>query len=152
MPSWPPSRPRPDSFTPPNGAAAAVGLMSLTPTMPKRSASIARQRPAQVVGVDVAGQAVVGVVGHGDHLVLGVEGDDGRDRAEGLLAVDDHVGRDAGEHGRRVEAAVRQVALARGGWPPVTTVAPLATASRTWRSTLSSGGRVDRAGRSARRR
>jgi hypothetical protein len=42
MPSWPPSRPRPLSFIPPNGAAADVGLMSLTPTMANRSASLTR--------------------------------------------------------------------------------------------------------------
>ena len=34
MPSWPPSRPRPLSLEPPKGRAAAVGLMSLMPTMP----------------------------------------------------------------------------------------------------------------------
>jgi hypothetical protein len=31
---WPPSRPKPLSFMPPKGAAAAVGLISLMPTIP----------------------------------------------------------------------------------------------------------------------
>ena len=38
---WP-SRPRPESFMPPKGAAADVGLTSLIPMMPNRSPSIAR--------------------------------------------------------------------------------------------------------------
>jgi hypothetical protein len=50
IPSWPPSRPRPLSCMPPKGAAAAVGLMSLMPTMPKRSASKRRMaRPTSRV-------------------------------------------------------------------------------------------------------
>ena len=36
------SRPRPESFMPPNGAAADVGLTSLIPMMPNRRPSIAR--------------------------------------------------------------------------------------------------------------
>src|SRR6266487_1868041 len=45
----------------------------------------------QVLGVQVGGQAVAGVVGHLDHLVLVVEQDDRGDRAERLLPVDEHL-------------------------------------------------------------
>src|SRR5690625_6561989 len=34
MPHLPPSRPRPEYFTPPNGTCAAEGMPSLMPTMP----------------------------------------------------------------------------------------------------------------------
>src|SRR5262249_51341671 len=42
MPSRAPSTPRPDCLTPPNGAAADVGLMSFTPTIPNFRRSTAR--------------------------------------------------------------------------------------------------------------
>lgn len=42
IPSAEPSRPSPLSFTPPKGAAAEVGLMSLIPTIPNRSCSATR--------------------------------------------------------------------------------------------------------------
>ena len=41
-PSWPPSRPRPDCLTPPNGAAGSDTMPRLTPTMPVSSASDTR--------------------------------------------------------------------------------------------------------------
>ncbi len=41
-PTWPPSRPMPDSPIPPNGAAADVGLMSLIPMIPNRRPSAIR--------------------------------------------------------------------------------------------------------------
>src|SRR5262249_25877622 len=43
MPYFDPSRPRPDSLTPPNGATSAEITPVLTPTMPYSSASATRQ-------------------------------------------------------------------------------------------------------------
>ncbi len=43
MPHLPPSRPRPDALTPPNGACGVEGTPSFTPTMPKSSASETRK-------------------------------------------------------------------------------------------------------------
>ena len=57
----------------------------LSPTMPVSSASIDAQAAAQVAGEDVGHQAVLGVVGGGDRLLLGVEADDRRDGSEDLL-------------------------------------------------------------------
>ena len=108
MPWIPPSRPRPLNLMPPNGAAAAVGLMSLMPTMPNCRASLIRVALGDVRRVEVGSQAVGGVVGRRDDLVLVVEGDDRGDRPEGLLAVDLHVAGDAGQHGRCEEAAARR--------------------------------------------
>ena len=48
-PWTPPSRPRPLYLMPPNGAAAAVGLMSLMPTMPNWRASLIRVALAMLV-------------------------------------------------------------------------------------------------------
>ena len=48
-------------------------------------------------------QAEVAVVGQANGLVVGVEGRDGKDRAEGLLLDDAHVLRHVGEQRRRVE-------------------------------------------------
>ena len=51
------------------------------------SSRLADPQPAgEVAGVDVGDQAVLGVVGQPDRLVLVVEGDDRRHRAEDLLA------------------------------------------------------------------
>ena len=63
------------------------------------------ERARQVVRVDVRREAVLGVVGHGDRFVVVVEHDHRRDGTEGLLAVDEHVGRDVGEQRGRVEVA-----------------------------------------------
>ena len=53
--------------------------------MPVSSASHDAQRALEVARVDVGDQAVLGVVGRGDRLVLGREARDRRDRAEDLL-------------------------------------------------------------------
>ena len=45
-------------------------------------------RTAEVAGPNSGGQAVTTVVGDGDGLVLGVEGDDHGDRTEDLLLAD----------------------------------------------------------------
>ena len=42
MPSNPPSRPKPDSLTPPNGAAGSEITPRLTPTMPALTDSATR--------------------------------------------------------------------------------------------------------------
>ncbi|MNJ56930.1 hypothetical protein D3C77_524980 [compost metagenome] len=46
---------------------------------------------AQVAGVEIARQAEDGVVGQGDPFFFGVEADDARNGAEGLLAAHLHV-------------------------------------------------------------
>ncbi len=61
--------------------------------------------PAGVGGPDGARQAVLGVVGEEDGLLLGGEGLDGEDRAEDLLADDPHLAVAAVEDGRLVEPA-----------------------------------------------
>jgi hypothetical protein len=55
--------------------------------------------PGRVAAPDGAGQAVGGVVGDGDRLVVVVEGDDGQDRAEDLLLGDPRGRVDPGEDG-----------------------------------------------------
>src|SRR5688500_18868730 len=55
---------------------------------------------AHVAGVEVAGQAELARVGKPDHLRLGLEADEGRHRAEGLLVRHEHLRRDVGEDGR----------------------------------------------------
>ena len=57
------------------------------------------QTSSEVGGVDVGDEAVLGVVGEFDRLVLGGEGHDRRDRAEDLGVQDLCVGRDSGQHG-----------------------------------------------------
>ena len=104
-PRLPPSRPKPDSLTPPNGAAGSEITPRLTPTMPDSIALGDPQRAVEVAGVDVGGQAVLGVVGGGHALLLGVEAGDRGDRAEHLLLEDAGVGGHVGEHRRRIEVA-----------------------------------------------
>ena len=54
----------------------------------------------------------MGVVGYGDHLLFVLEAEDRRDRAESLLARDQHRGVDARDHRRLVEGAAERMALA----------------------------------------
>ena len=54
--------------------------------MPVSRPSHDAERPLEVARVDVGDEAVLGVVGGGDRLVLGRERRDRRDRAEDLLA------------------------------------------------------------------
>mmetsp|Transcript_1496 Transcript_1496/g.4433 ORF Transcript_1496/g.4433 Transcript_1496/m.4433 type:complete len:380 (+) Transcript_1496:668-1807(+) len=63
-------------------------------------------RPRQVGGVEVGGEAVLGVVGHRHRLLLRLELDHRHRRAESLLAEDLHVGFDVSEHGGLVEIAL----------------------------------------------
>src|SRR5438445_7616015 len=59
---------------------------------------------ADVAAVEIGGQAEFGVVGHLDGLGVGLEAVERRDRAEGFLLGDDHVGRHIGQY-RRLEEA-----------------------------------------------
>ena len=70
-------------------------------------------RAADVAGEDAGLEAELGVVGHVEALVEGLEGVDHRDRAEDLLAPDLGVALGAAQHGRR-EAAVLVDELAAG--------------------------------------
>src|SRR5215207_7784498 len=57
------------------------------------------QTPREVGGVDVGDEAVLGVVGERDRLLLGGEGHAGCDRTEDLGVQDLCVGRGSGQHG-----------------------------------------------------
>ena len=89
MPYFDPSRPMPDSFTPPNGATSVEMMPVLMPTMPYSSASATRQTRRDVAAVEIRGEAELGVVGERDRLLgLGRESEQRRDRAERFLARD----------------------------------------------------------------
>ena len=110
MPSAPPSRPKPDCLTPPNGAAGLETRPWLRPTMPVSSPSKTRNARLMSLRVDVGDEPVLGVVGGRDRGLLVVEARDRRDRPEDLLLEQARVDRHAGEHRRLVEVA-RAVAL-----------------------------------------
>ena len=88
MPSWPPSRPMPLCLTPPNGAAGSRDQAAVEADHAGLEPLADPQAAGEVAGVDVGDQAVLGVVGQPDRLVLVGEGDDRGDRAEDLLAED----------------------------------------------------------------
>src|SRR5690606_23632581 len=69
---------------------------------------------AEIAGVEIAGEAVFGVVGEIHRLLLGLEAEDGRDRAEDLFLGETHLRRRPGDHGRLEEGAAERVALAAG--------------------------------------
>ena len=71
--------------------------------MPLSRASATRSARPQVVGENVRDEAVFGVVGGRDRVVLGLERRQRRDRAEDLLRAHGGVPRYPGQHGRRVE-------------------------------------------------
>src|SRR5271169_2030096 len=110
MPYFEPSRPMPLSFMPPNGAISVEMMPSLMPTMPYSSASATRQMRPMSIG----GETELGVVGHLDCVRFGFEAIERRDRPEGLLLGDDHVGRHIGQDRRLEEAAALGGALAAG--------------------------------------
>ena len=105
MPYLEPSRPMPDSLTPPNGATSVEMMPVLIPTMPYSKRFGDPPDPAEVAGVEVGRQAELGVVGHGDRLVFGLEAEQRRHGSKGLLPSHRHVGRDIGQHGRLKEGA-----------------------------------------------
>ena len=53
----------------------------------------------------------MGVIGHGEGLVLVVEGNHRGHRAEGLLAIDAHLRRHARQHRRRIEKSAVEPAI-----------------------------------------
>ena len=82
------------------GAAGAIGLDHAGAQLPGDALS------ARVVAaLHVIGQAIAGVVGDFDRLVLALERDDRQHRAENLLTRDAHVVVDVGEHRRPHEIA-----------------------------------------------
>ena len=90
MPYFEPSRPMPDSFTPPNGATS----VEMMPGVDADDAVLERfgdaPDAADVAAVEVRGEAELGVVRERDRLGLGLEPEQRRDRAERLLARDRH--------------------------------------------------------------
>ncbi len=112
MPCREPSRPSPDCFTPPNGATSEEMMPSLMPTMPNFQPLRDAPDAADVAGVEVGGEAERRAIGDAYSVVLGLEAEQRRDGAEGLLARNDHVRRDAGQHGWLEEGLPERVALA----------------------------------------
>ena len=90
---------------PPNGAAGSDTAPRLRPDHAGLDAFADGETAAQVLGVDVGGQAHLGVVGDVDHLVGVVERDDRRHRTEDLVAGDLVTRAHVAEHGRLVEVA-----------------------------------------------
>ena len=133
MPSWPPSRPMPLCFD----AAERGRRVADQAAVEADHAGLERladpQAAGQVAGVDVGDQAVLGVVGQPDRLVLVGERDDRGDRAEDLLAAGSRApARHVDQHGRLVvEARAGRAACRRSA-----TRAPAATAPATSSSTL----------------
>ncbi len=77
---------------------------------------------AQVLGPDVGGKAVAGVVGEPNGFVVAFERRHADDGAEDLFLEDAHVGTYIGEHGRG--QVVARSARWSGRLPPVTSRAP----------------------------
>ena len=105
MPSGPPSRPKPDCLMPPNGAAGVRDHALVEADHPGLEPLDHAQRALEVARVDVGDEAVLGVVGRGDRLVLVGEALDRRHRPEDLLVEQLGVVGDVGEHGGVVEVA-----------------------------------------------
>ena len=125
-PRCPRCRPRgrcPDCLTPPKGAPAFETMPWFRPTMPVSSRSHDPDRALDVAREDVGHEAVLGVVGPLDRLVLGREARDRGDRAEDLLAEHARLGGHVGEHRR----AGRSSRGRPGASPPVRRLAPLST-------------------------
>ena len=107
MPSAPPSRPKPDAFTPPNGAAGLDTMPWLIPTirldalheMPRGARSRVKAYAARPYSVSLARSTASSWL---------VEGRDRRDRSEDLLVEHARVRGYVAQHRRRVEpAAIR---------------------------------------------
>ena len=126
MPWCEPSRPMPDSLTPPNGATS----VEMMPGVDADDAVLQRlgdaPDAADVAAVEVGGEAELGVVGQRDRLVLGREAEQRRDRAERLLARDQHLG----GRRRRARSARRTCRRARGARRRSATRRALADARR----------------------
>ena len=105
MPSRPPSRPRPDCLTPPNGCRGVGDHAGVQAQHAGLEAFAHPDAPVQVPGEDVGHQPVLGVVRQPDGLVLGAEGDDRGDGSEDFLGQDPGALGDALEDGGLVEVA-----------------------------------------------
>ena len=93
---------------------------------------------AEIARVEIGGKAELRGVRLRDHVRLVLEAVDRRQRAEGLLARHQHLGRDVGEHGRLEERCGRAHGACRRPRPS----RPCPTASAIWRSTLSTASMV----------
>ena len=106
-PSTPCRRDSPEAFIPPIGAPTlphAAAYPSLMLTMPVSSElAIRRPRATSRVQTEALERAEVGVVGQPHRLLVGTDGVDGHDRAEGLLVPAGHGGSDPLQHRRLVE-------------------------------------------------
>ena len=129
MPYFEPSRPRPDSFTPPNGATSVEMRPVLMRPSPIREIRHT-PHPSDVAAVEVRGEAELGVVGECNRLVVGGEAEERRDRTECLFAGDKHLLRDPGEHDSKNRPP------SAGRWRPIITAAPRPTASAMCSSTF----------------
>ena len=109
MPSGPSSRPMPDFLKPPKGPLKSRIVDELIATDAGADLGGHLGAVLDVGGPDRAAEAVVGVVGDGDGLLLAVVGDDRQDRAEDLLLGDLHVVVDVGEDGRLDVPALGEV-------------------------------------------
>ena len=110
IPYFEPSRPMPDSLTPPNGAISVEMKPVLMPTIPYSSAFGDAPDAAEVAAVEVRGEPVRRVVRLRDRLGLGREARDAGDRPERLLGRHRGVARDAGDHRRPVEEPAEALA------------------------------------------
>ena len=86
-PSGPPSRPRPDCFTPPNGAATHGDHATVDAHHARLEPGSHPAGAVQVAGDQERSQTVLGVVGPGYGLRFGVEPEDGGDGAKISSAV-----------------------------------------------------------------
>ncbi len=132
MPYFEPSRPRPDSFTPPKGATS----VEMSPALMPDDAVLERlghpPDAADVTGVEVGGQPEFGVVGHADRLGFGLEPEQRRERARRSPR-----GRPASSEvtSARIVGS-KKVPPSACRLPPTTTRAPLARASAMCSSTF----------------
>ncbi len=84
--SKPPSRPRPDCLTPPNGAAALEMTPRVEAHHPRLETVDHAVSARQIVRVDVGDETVLRVVGESDGLLFVAEARDREHRSEDLLA------------------------------------------------------------------
>ncbi len=110
-----PSRPRPDSLTPPALSPGDEPDVDAHDTGLKRLGD--PPDPADVAAVEVGGETELGIVGHANCLVLRAEAQQRRHGAEGLLVRHRHVRGHAREDGRLEEGAAELVPPAAANDP-----------------------------------
>ena len=106
-----PSRPSPDSFTPPKGATSVEIIPSFTPTMPNSSISVTRRHARHIARIEIGGKPIRSSVRKADGFVLVVEAEKRRDGAERLLGRKPHAGIRIDENRRLEEGAAERMAL-----------------------------------------